>query len=111
MVVLRFAVDDEPSFLADAPAALEALAGRPGYRRGHLGRAVDEPSQWCLLTEWESVGAYRRALGAYEVKLHATPLLARALPVASAFEPLLSAEPGQAAVAASSDASGIATGR
>ena len=42
-----------------------------------------------LITEWESVGAYRRGLGGYEVKLAATPLLAQALDQPSAFEALL----------------------
>ena len=41
------------------------------------------------MTEWASVGAYRRALGNYDVKLYATPLLAQALDRPSAFEELL----------------------
>jgi hypothetical protein len=41
------------------------------------------------VTEWESVGAYRRALGHYEVKLRATPLLAQSVDQPSAFEALL----------------------
>ena len=28
---------------------------------------------WCLVTEWESVGAYRRALGGFDVKITAVP--------------------------------------
>ncbi len=47
-----------------------------------------------LVTEWANVGSYRRALGDYEVKLYATPLLAQAIDVPSAFEPLLTAAPG-----------------
>ena len=77
-----------------ATEALGALAARAGYRSRTLARAYDEPDLWCLLTEWESVGAYRRALGSYEVKCRRTPLLARALPEPSAFEPLATAEPG-----------------
>jgi hypothetical protein len=57
------------------------------------------------------VGAYRRALGAYDVKLRATPLLAQALPEASAYESLLAAEPGKPAVQHASDATGIPSGR
>jgi len=103
LVVLRFEVADEVEFLTAAGDALEVLAARPGYRRGQLGRAYDDPAVWCLVTEWESVGAYRRALSAYEVKLRATPLLARALPEASAFEPLATAEPGGSVTVANSD--------
>lgn len=109
-VVLRFAVatdpDSEPDFRAQGHEALAALAACPGYRRGQLGRAYDEPSVWCLVTEWESVGAYRRALGSYDVKLRATPLLARALPEASAFESLARAEPGGAVSTTDSDLAG-----
>ncbi len=38
------------------------------------------------MTTWEHVGAYRRALSAYDVKLHAVPLLGRALDEPSAYE-------------------------
>jgi hypothetical protein len=82
---------DEPagSFRDRAAAALRVLAARPGFLRGSLGRATDDEHAWLVCTEWESVGAYRRALGGYEVKLVATPLLAQALDQPSAFEQLL----------------------
>ncbi len=41
-----------------------------------MGRNTDDPELWLLTTEWESVGAYRRALSAYDVKLTAVPVLA-----------------------------------
>jgi heme oxygenase (mycobilin-producing) len=86
-----------------ARSALAALATRPGYLRGSLARSTDAPDAWLLLTEWENIGSYRRALGNYEVKLHATPLLADALDVPSAFESLLDIAPGGAAEAHASD--------
>jgi hypothetical protein len=79
----------QAEFRARAEAALEVLAVRPGFVRGSIGRATDDEGAWLLLTEWESVGAYRRALGGYDVKLTATPLLATALDQPSAFEELL----------------------
>ena len=91
------------AFAERARLALGVLAGCSGYRRGDLARAYDDPTRWCLLTEWESVGAYRRALGAFDVKVHAVPLLAQALDEPSAFEPLASAAPGGAVVVATSD--------
>jgi hypothetical protein len=98
LVVNRFVVaaDDESvaSFTGRAAAAIEALAARPGYRAGQLGRAYDDPTRWSLVTEWESVGAYRRALGAFDVKVNATPLLAESLDEPSAFEVLAAARPG-----------------
>ena len=57
--------------------------------RGSVCRATDDAGSWLLLTEWESVGAYRRGLGGYQVKLLATPLLSQALDQPSAFEELL----------------------
>ena len=63
-----------------------ALAARPGYHRGTIGRNVDDPELWVLSTQWEHVGAYRRALSAYDVKMQAVPLLSRALDEPSAYE-------------------------
>jgi quinol monooxygenase YgiN len=105
LVVIRFAVDEARAdeFAARARAALAVLAARPGYRRGRLGRSPDEPGSWCLVTEWASVGAYRRALSAYEVKLNATALLAEALDEPSAYETLAYAEPGGDVVVMASD--------
>jgi heme oxygenase (mycobilin-producing) len=77
-------------FQQEAEQALRLLAERPGFVRGSLGRATDDPGSWLLMTEWESVGAYRRGLGGYQVKLIATPLLSQALDQPSAFEQLLS---------------------
>ena len=105
LVVNRFVVAEEAAggFTERAHAALGALAARPGYRSGQLARGLDDPTAWCLVTEWESVGAYRRALGAFDVRIHATPLLAESLDEPSAFEPLASAEPGGAVTSRSSD--------
>ena len=43
--------------------------------RGRVGRAADDPTQWVLTTEWTGVGAYRRSLSSYDVKVDAAPLL------------------------------------
>ncbi|XVU27009.1 antibiotic biosynthesis monooxygenase family protein [Actinoplanes sp. CA-054009] len=105
LVLNRFDVppDTHGDFVAQAHAALAALAERPGYLSGRLARALEDPTRWTLVTEWESVGAYRRALGAFDVKVHATPLLARSLDEPSAFETLASAAPGSPVVEAESD--------
>ena len=81
-------------FVERAHAALAALAARPGYVRGQLARSLDEPDRWTIVSEWESVGAYRRALSSYEVKVQASPLLAESLDEPSAFEELLTSDPG-----------------
>jgi hypothetical protein len=105
LVLNRFVIESDTAdaFIARAHAALAALAERPGYVSGRLTRALDAPEHWCLVTEWESVGTYRRALGGFDVKLHATPLLAQSIDEPSAFETLASAEPGGAVTVAASD--------
>jgi quinol monooxygenase YgiN len=88
IVVNRFreGADEEGRFRADLQRALEALAACPGHVRGRIGRNTDEPELWVLVTEWERVGDYRRALSSYEVKLTAVPVLSRSIDEPSAFE-------------------------
>jgi hypothetical protein len=88
LVVSRFRVpvEDGEAFRADLTAAHALLASRPGYVDGQLGRNLDDPTLWVLTTRWQNVGAYRRALSSYEVKLGAVPLLSRAVDEPSAYE-------------------------
>src|SRR3954468_4751116 len=105
LVLNRFVVapDAHDGFVLRAHAALAALADRPGYLSGRLTRALDDPTSWTLVTEWESVGAYRRALGGFDVKVHATPLLSESVDEPSAFEILAAAQPGGEVVVSASD--------
>jgi len=106
LVVSRFAVaeGDGGDFVQRARVALAALAVRPGFRRGRVGRSVDEPGEWVLVTEWSGVGAYRRALSAYQVRVNATPLLAEARDDPGAYEILVTADgPGAPVTVATSD--------
>jgi hypothetical protein len=101
-VIRLVAAADEP--LADeAAAALAVLAARPGYVRGSAGRATDDPTQWVLVTEWRDIGSYRRALGNFDVKVHAQALLSRAIDEANAYEVLVDAQPGAQPVRHASD--------
>ncbi|SOD74699.1 antibiotic biosynthesis monooxygenase [Jatrophihabitans sp. GAS493] len=87
--VTHFDAGDDLSFAERAQAALAALAARPGYLGGSLGRSTDDDGQWIIVTEWADVGSYRRALGGFEVKMLATPLLAQAIDQPSSFEQLV----------------------
>jgi quinol monooxygenase YgiN len=73
------AVDDGQELAAAVAELLAALARRPGFRDGELGRSADDPSLWALVTRWDGVGAYRRALSAAEVKLAGAPVWVYAL--------------------------------
>lgn len=88
LVVTRFRVpgDGVASIRADLETAHALLAAQSGYVDGTVGRNVDDPELWVLTTRWESVGAYRRALSAYDVKVGAVPLLSRAIDEPSAYE-------------------------
>ncbi|GHD14764.1 antibiotic biosynthesis monooxygenase family protein [Nocardiopsis kunsanensis] len=88
IVITRYSVPeaDSEAFRTEAADAVAALSARPGFLRHRLGRAADDPELWTLVTEWEGVGPYRRALSSYEVKLAAVPLLSRAFDEPSAYE-------------------------
>jgi hypothetical protein len=109
IVVSRFQVAADSGFAERARAALDAFAACAGFERGRLGRAADDPALWTIVTEWKSVGAFRRALSAYDVKLYASPLLAEALPEPGAYEVLLSLKAdGEGGIAVDEAASELA---
>jgi quinol monooxygenase YgiN len=88
LVVNRFRVPEGEAerWRVDLEDALAALAEQAGFVDGTVGRNVDDPSLWALVTRWEHVGAYRRALSSYDVKLRAVPVLSSTLDEPSAFE-------------------------
>jgi hypothetical protein len=101
-------VEVADEFAARGRAALAAFASCAGFGSGRLGRAADDPRWWCLVTSWESVGAYRRALSTWQVKLDAAPLLAGSVDEPSAFEVLASTDGGAVETAGSDRAGGPA---
>ncbi|GAB7044865.1 MULTISPECIES: antibiotic biosynthesis monooxygenase family protein [Catenuloplanes] len=105
LVINRFVVAEDAAdhFAERGRAALAALAARPGYTGGRLTRALDDPAHWSLVTEWESVGSYRRALSDFDVKIAAVPLMAESIDEPSAFEELATADPGGEVRVAGSD--------
>ena len=82
----RVSADAADAFRGDLERALATLAALPGYADGRIGRNVDDPTLWVLTTRWQGPGAYRRALSAYDVKLHAVPVLSRAIDEPGAYE-------------------------
>ena len=88
LVVNRFRVSESQAaaFREQLQQARDVLAAQTGYVDGSVGRNLDEPDLWMLTTRWESVGAYRRALSTYDVKLSAVPILSQAVDEPSAYE-------------------------
>ncbi|GAA4305584.1 hypothetical protein GCM10023162_09040 [Klenkia terrae] len=77
--VTRFRTEDPAALLPDDPALLAALRARPGFVAGEFGTAADDPGLCALLTTWDGVGAYRRALSAAEVKITGAPVWVHAV--------------------------------
>lgn len=96
LVVSRFRVPgaDRADFERDARTALTLLAAQPGCRAAGLGQSTDDPDLLVLRTEWDGVGAYRRALSTYDVKVGAIPLLSLAIDEPSAYEVVVTADGG-----------------
>ncbi|MDO5683923.1 MAG: antibiotic biosynthesis monooxygenase family protein [Propionibacteriaceae bacterium] len=61
------------------------LRGKPGFVDAHVAQNLDEPDLWVLVTMWENVGSYRRALGGVESKMVVVPLLSEAIDEPSAY--------------------------
>ena len=87
LVVTRLRVPEHEAagFRAAVAELLGALSTRPGFRDAELGQAADEPGLWALVTRWEGVGAYRRALSAAEVKITGAPVWVHAVDEPSAY--------------------------
>jgi hypothetical protein len=76
---LRAEGSDGEALEAAVDALLAALAERPGFRDGELGRSADDPGLWALVTRWDGVGSYRRGLSAAAVKIAGAPVWVHAL--------------------------------
>ncbi|CAB4651132.1 unannotated protein [freshwater metagenome] len=88
IAIARFSVPlaSALEFHAQIEAARLALAECVGYLGGEHGQNLDDPTLWVLMTTWENVGSYRRALSSMRVKMEAIPLLARAIDEPGAYE-------------------------
>ena len=88
----------EAEFLAGVRDALTAFAARPGHLASRLCRALDDPTLWVLVSEWQNVGSYRRALSSYDVRMASGRLMGAVINEPTAYEDvnLSSAEQGSA---------------
>ena len=88
LAIARFSVPlaSADQFFQEIQGAHAALAQAVGYLGGEVGQNLDDPSLWTLMTQWQNVGSYRRALSSTRVKMEAIPLLAGAIDEPGAFE-------------------------
>ena len=81
LAIARFSVPlaDAAHFEAQLSTALAAFSACKGYVSGEFGQNLDEVTLWSLVTHWENVGSYRRALSNNDVKMNAVPIWHRQL--------------------------------
>ena len=82
----RVAQNDLPEWLAVAKKSLAPLASQVGCISAEIGLATDEPDLVAIVTRWQGVGAYRRALSNFDVKMQSIPFLSTAIDESTAFE-------------------------
>jgi hypothetical protein len=66
-------------FRTQIERAHQVFSERDGYISGGFGQNLDDNQLWSLVTIWQNVGSYRRALSALPVKMEVVPLLATAI--------------------------------
>ena len=88
IVINRFRVpeDQRAGFLSQAHAALDLLRSKAGAESADLVQNLDEPDLWALVSHWDKVGSYRRALNGFESKMVIVPMLSLAIDEASAYD-------------------------
>jgi quinol monooxygenase YgiN len=88
LAIARFEVPlgNAAHFQTQLSAALESFSKCAGFVDGEFGQNLDDPSLWSLMTRWENVGSYRRALSTNDVKMNVIPTLAQAIDEPGAYE-------------------------
>ncbi len=82
----RVPADETDAFVRTAQELLRTIEDSPGHLSGRLVHAVDDPELWAMVTDWDGAGYYRRALGAYDVRVALIPLSRLAIDEAGAYE-------------------------
>lgn len=82
----RVAQINLPDWLALAKSSLAPLALQPGCLGAEIGLATDEPDLIAVVTKWDGVGSYRRALSNFDVKMVSIPFLSTAIDESTAYE-------------------------
>ena len=88
IAIARFEVPlgQATQFEEQLKVALAALSAAPGYIDGEIGQSLDALNLWTIVTRWQNVGSYRRALSSNRAKLEAIPVLALAIDEPGAYE-------------------------
>lgn len=87
LAITRFHESDA-SFVAELETVAELWRGKPGNLSVDVLRNIDDEALLALVSHWENVGAYRRALSGYETKMLLTPVMLRAIDEPGAYLPV-----------------------
>jgi hypothetical protein len=87
-VVTRYRVGDIEHWLPSAREALAPLAAQELCLGADIGASIDDPQLGLIITRWASVGDYRRAMSAFEVKMYTVPMLSQSIDEPTTFEVL-----------------------
>jgi hypothetical protein len=87
IAIARFEVPlaEASHFRAQIERAHQVFSEREGYISGGFGQNLEDNQLWSLVTIWQNVGSYRRALSALPVKMEVVPLLATAIDESGAY--------------------------
>lgn len=88
IAIVRFRTQDVAPLMVMLREAVAVLANHEGFLDARISRAVDDGELITVELAWHTVGAYRRALSAYDVKVQVVPLLSQAIDEPTAFEVL-----------------------
>jgi quinol monooxygenase YgiN len=88
IAIARFSVSlgTAAHFATQLSAALDSFSKCKGFIDGEYGQNLDDLTLWSLVTRWENVGSYRRALSTNDVKMNVIPTLAQAIDEPGAYE-------------------------
>ncbi len=82
----RVAQTDLAAWLEQAKLAVAPLASAAGCKELHIGLATDEADLVSIISVWDGVGSYRRALSSFDAKMLSIPFLSTAIDEPSAYE-------------------------
>lgn len=85
---LRFASTDVPALMKQLRQCVGVLATYEGFVDARVARAIDDDGLIVMDVGWTTVGAYRRALSSYDVKVSVVPIISQAVDEPTAFEVL-----------------------
>lgn len=88
VALLHFRSRDVPALMTQLRESVAVLSAKAGFINAHMARAIDDAELIVLQLGWDTVGSYRRALSAYDVKVQVVPVISQAIDEPTAFEVL-----------------------